>query len=177
MQKTNFSNHESIRCAYPIVKETIPQSSLGYTTNNKYPEFPPLMSDGRSITATWQHDAVINAKLVEDNKIQSNWEYRKYLTNNAFDVMQNNFREASNDMGYISRHMTPLSIQSNLVNNMLTPKTYETVHDNTKYLGHTTSDLKTTYLTREQLNSRKVSPVITQESFIRLTAEMNKTSK
>ena len=34
---------EQLNCAYPIIKETIPKSSLGYNTNNKYPEFPPLM--------------------------------------------------------------------------------------------------------------------------------------
>ena len=80
MQSTQ---QEFIRCAYPVVKETVPLSSRGYYTNNKYPEVPPLMSDGRAITAAWQHDAVTNAKLIEENNIKSNWAYRKYLTQNA----------------------------------------------------------------------------------------------
>jgi hypothetical protein len=40
---------ETIQCAYPVVKETVPQSERGYRTNNKYPQFPPLMNDGRSM--------------------------------------------------------------------------------------------------------------------------------
>jgi hypothetical protein len=48
-----FQNSEKLDCAYPVVKETLPLSSRGYHTNNKYPEFPPLMNDGRSIVASW----------------------------------------------------------------------------------------------------------------------------
>ena len=27
---------ETIQCAYPVIKETVPQSERGYRTNNKY---------------------------------------------------------------------------------------------------------------------------------------------
>ena len=159
--------HEFIRCAYPVVKETVPLSSRGYYTNNKYPEVPPLMSDGRAITAAWQHDAVTNAKLIEENNIKSNWAYRKYLSQNATQVMQDNFRESSNDTGYNSRFAAAPNIQSNQVMSFSQPLVYSSVEDNTKTLGHTTSDLKTDYLSREILQSRMISPVITQDVLIR----------
>lgn len=158
---------ESIRSAYPIIKETVPQSDRGYKTNNKYPEFPPMMSDGRSITATWQHDAVTNYKLIEENNIKSNWNYRKFLTQNAVNVMEQNFRESSNDVGYNSRFITAPSIQSNFVSNMSTPILYSSVENNQSVLGTTTSNLKTDYLTREKLWARKISPVITQDQLIK----------
>ena len=50
--------------AYPPIKETLPPSALGYRANNKYDGFPPLMSDGRTITATYQPEAVLNEHLL-----------------------------------------------------------------------------------------------------------------
>ena len=161
------AKQEFIRCAYPVIKETVPLSSRGYYTNNKYPEVPPLMSDGRAITAAWQHDAVTNAKLIEENNIKSNWAYRKYLIHNATQVMQDNFRESSNDTGYNSRFATAPNIQSNQVMGFSSPLVYSSIEDNTKTLGHTTSDLKTDYLSREILQSRTISPAITQDALIK----------
>ncbi len=165
---------ETIQSAYPVVKETVPQSERGYRTNNKYPQFPPLMNDGRSITATWQHDAVTNAKLIEENHIRSNWEYRRFLTQNAAGVMEQNFRESSNDLGYNSRFATASDIQSNLFEGTSTPALYSSVQENKSVLGRTISDLKTNYLTREDLQSRKFSPVITQDQFIKSMGAENR---
>lgn len=158
---------ESIRSAYPIIKETVPKSERGYNTNNKYASFPPLMSDGRSITATWQHDAVTNHKLVQENNIKSNWNYRKFLTDNAANLIEQNFRESSNDVGYNSRFTTAPNVQSNFVSNMGSPTFYTSVEHNPSTLGHTISDLKTSYLSRENLQARKISPVITQDQLIK----------
>ena len=153
-----FSN---LDCAYPVVKETVPMSKRGYNTNNKYPEFPPLMSDGRAITATWQPEASINQDLIESNGIKSNWEYRKYLTHNAKEIMEYNFRESSTDAGYYKRPIDIPSIQTNEVKyNVNAPHTYNSANDNTKPFGHATSDLKNMYLTREELEKRKVAPII-----------------
>jgi hypothetical protein len=165
-----FSNNAaSLEYAYPIIKETVPQSALGYHANNKYDGFPPLMSDGRSVTATWQPESTINADLIQSNDIQSNWQYRRYLTKNALEVMQYNFKESSNDIGYYKRPLEVLNIQSNLVSDIKNkPYTFNSVLDNTKPLGYMSSDLKDSYLTREQLNSRKISPVITQEQLLKM---------
>jgi len=162
------SQFEKLDNAYPVIKETIPRSSLGYATNNKYPEFPPLMSDGRSITATWQPEALINDDLIQSNNIRSNWQYRKYLTKNAKDIMEYNFRESSNDVGYYKRPIDLPNMQSNNVKNMNgVPYNFTSLLDPSKPFGYQTSDLKETYLTREQLDSRKISPVITQDQLLK----------
>jgi len=163
-----FSNtFETIDCAYPIIKETIPKSSLGYNTNNKYPEFPPLMSDGRAITASYQPEAVINNQMIKQNNIHSNWEYRKYLTENSKQIMEYNFREACNDAGYYKRYTDiPLNSNEKMLNNT-NPYMFNSFLDNNKPFGYVNSDLKNLYLSREQLNARKISPVITQEEIMR----------
>ena len=90
-----FSNkYENLECAYPVIKETIPKSSLGYASNNKYPEFPPLMSDGRAIVGSWQPESTENQLIIENNGIKSNWQYRRYLTQNSKDIQEYNFRES-----------------------------------------------------------------------------------
>ena len=155
---------ESLSSAYPVIKETVPQSALGYNTNNKYPQFPPLMSDGRSVTASWQPESSINADLIESNGITSNWQYRKFLTHNAKQIMEYNFRESSNDIGYYKRPADLPSMQSDKVSDLYTsPYAYKSVLDRAKPFGASTSDLKELYLSREQLNARKISPVITQD--------------
>lgn len=163
-----YSNQpENIRSAYPIIKETIPRSSLGYNTNNKYPEFPPLMSDGRAVISSWQPESVINKELMESNNIKSNWQYRQYLTHNSQQLMEYNFRESANDVGYTKRAGDIPSIQSNSANGLKSsPYLYSSVLDETKPFGHSTSDLKTLYLTREQLEARKISPIITQDKLL-----------
>jgi hypothetical protein len=155
-----FSPQE-LNYAYPIIKETIPKSSLGYNTNNKYPEFPPLMMDGRAITASYQPESIINESIIHDNNIKSNWEYRKFLTANAKNLMEYNFRESCNDAGYYKRYDDIVNKSGNV------PYYYQSNNDNSKPFGYSSSDLKDLYLSREQLNSRKVSPVITQEELIR----------
>jgi len=167
-----FQNSEKLDYAYPVVKETLPLSSRGYHTNNKYPEFPPLMNDGRSIVASWQPEATTNADLIQSNNIKSNWEYRKYLIDNAKQVCEYNFREACNDAGYYKRPIDLPSIQSNIVDGFLTkPYNYTGVLDNTKPFGYSSSDLKEIYLSREQLDARKFSPSITQYDL--LTSSQN----
>ena len=153
---------ESIASAYPVIKETIPQSALGYHTNNKYPEFPPLMSDGRTVTASWQPEAVANAELIKTSGVQSNWQYRQYLTQHALPIMQHNFREMSNDVGYTLREGDLSKIQSgNIVDYAVSfPYLYSSPSDQTKPLGYQSTDLKQLYLSREELNSRKMAPSI-----------------
>ena len=157
-----FSNNfEQLNCAYPVIKESIPKSSLGYNTNNKYPEFPPLMMDGRAVIASYQPESILNESLIRENNIKSNWEYRKFLTSNAQQLLEYNFREACNDAGYYKRY-------EDIVNGSnSTPYHYSSATDNSKPFGYSSSDLKDLYLSREQLNASKVSPVITQEELIR----------
>ena len=138
---------------------SIPATQLGYGTNNRFPEFPPLMQDGRSILSSWQPEAVINDRILKNNGIKSNWEYRRFLSQNAKEILDHNFREACNDTGF---NMTPPYAHSN------GPYLYEGIEDTTVPLGVQNSDLKQLYLSREQLDARKVAPQVTQEELFAL---------
>lgn len=142
-----------VDCAYPPTVVTLPKSSLGYNTNNMYPEFPPMMADGRSLLSSWQPESKINDNMIKQNNIKNNWEYRQYLTKNGDEIRQTNYTETANDTGYV---IPPY--QSEASKNV--PYKYNSYHDSTKPLGYNDSDLKQLYLTREQLNSRKVAPVV-----------------
>jgi hypothetical protein len=150
-------NSAKIDCAYPVIKETVPQSALGYNTNNLYPKFPPKMSDGRSAISSWQPESAANNQLLKNNDIKSNWEYRKYLTHHSQQVMEYNFRETCNDTGYF---IPPLEVGEPNKHSTNVPYTYTSYTDNSKPEGYQESDLKDMYLTREQLNSRKVAPTL-----------------
>jgi hypothetical protein len=138
-----FYNFEpvSLQCAYPqTTVETIPASKLGYSTNNRYDGFPPLMSDGRTITASYQPQSETNKEILRQSGIQSNWQYRQYLVANADAIMKQNFQEACNDVGYVSRYPNEV-VPSPPIR-----------HNDTTY-GQ--SDLKQLYLSREELNLKK----------------------
>ena len=153
---------------YSIYQDIEPQakSSLGYHTNNKYPTFPPLMSDGRAITASWQPEAVANNHLIEQNNIQSNWEYRKFLTDNAVQLMKENFTETSNDMGYYKRYAEPTVSGNAVSGRVATPFVYTSSNYGETPKGYVMSDLKSDYLSREELEQRKQPVVFTQEKML-----------
>ena len=140
----------------PLTESTsliIPRSSLGYATNNKYPKFPPKMTDGRSLVSTWQNETQMNDQLIKNNNIKTNWQYRQFLTKNAITIMEYNSRESANDTGYIF----PIKKEEKL-NTMIASATFDSLNDRSKAFQK--SDLKELYLTREQLNAKKISPVI-----------------
>ena len=128
-------------------------------SNNIHFNFPPIMNDGRNY-ASWQPDAVINKRIQKQEKIRSNWEYRQYLQNNGLQIMNYNNLEACYDLGLDPHVQTGKTPSSNV------PYAFKSVFDtNTPGFGYCNSDLKNPYLSREQLNSRMVSPSINPSNF------------
>lgn len=147
----------------------------GYQTNNIYPDFPPLMNDGRSVTAAYNPNAVQTEQIVIENNLKTSWEYRNFLTRNATKVRDHNYLDALNEFGYTA---TPADIvvygkpvsegargaAALRTGGVDTPYIFTSVMDNNRRardVFSSDSDLKTTYLTREQLNARRVAPVWT----------------
>jgi hypothetical protein len=82
--------------------------------------------------------------------------------------MTYNFTESSNDVGYYKRFAKSDNMNSNPTGFSSTPYMYSSIMDNKEVMGVSNTDLKSEYLSREQLNSRKVSPSITQEELLRM---------
>ena len=152
--------YQSVENAYPsYIKETLPPSSLGYGTNNQYPFFPPKMADGRSVISSWNPESELNHQLKQEqglyNSDNPNWLYRRYLQNNGYKIMENNYNETANDTGsYLPNNSK--DVQTSL-SERNAPNWFDSYSDNSKPKGYQDSDLKELYLTREQLNARKVA--------------------
>jgi len=126
-----------------------------YATNNIHFDFPPIMNDGRNF-ASWQPEAVINKQIQQEQGIKSNWEYRKYLTNNASTIMKFNAQESIENSG-----VNPFCNSGNTPSSNV-PYIFRSTHDTSSPgYGYNTSDLKTPYLSREQLQSRMIAPSFT----------------
>ncbi len=117
----------------------------GYSTNNKYPGFPPLMNDGRAVIAAYQPEADINNQLLKQSGVTSNFEYRQYLIHNATDIMRRNFEDSANDMGYYVNSDSNVSTQPS-----------------------DDSDLKQMYMSREELQKRKVVHTLSPSDYQKL---------
>lgn len=153
----------------------------GYKTNNVYDEFPPLMMDGRTITASYEPYAVVTEKIIRDADIKSNWEYRNFMTKNANKIRNYNYYNALTDAGYVSRPIDLLgdgaAADDSLggfakpYNVSKTPILMDSIMDTRRAPNDSfamDSDLKQLYLSREQLNARKIAPVVTQEQFLNI---------
>lgn len=112
------------------------------------------MSDGR-IYSSYQPQSQVNDNLRARENIKSNWDYRRYLVTNADEVVKFNSLGATGELGL------PLVPRSGTTSSSNTPFTFVTTADpRTPPFGYTTSDLKTPYLSREQLQARLISPPV-----------------
>jgi hypothetical protein len=118
-------------------------ASIYSGSNNAFSNLPPMMSDGR-IFSNLIPDEVINDSIKREAGITSNWDYRRYLQNNASHIIRQNSQSAIASTGLIE----------NPANNV----PVDFFGQNNDFEQH--SDLKTQYLSREQLNSRLIAPVI-----------------
>jgi hypothetical protein len=132
-------------------------------SNNIHFDFPPIMKDGRNY-ANWQPGGALNEEIRKNNKIHSNWAYRKFLTENADTIIRTNQAFACDDCCSCPARY-PSVTQPKTNNN--TPFLYKSCLDNSQPFGYENSDLKNLYLSDVQLESRMVTPVITQEQILR----------
>lgn len=136
-------------------------------SNNIHFDYPPIMSDGRNF-ANWQPGAVIDENLRKTANIKTNADYRKYLVSKADEIIKYNQLQACDECcacasKTITEYETPP--QSQRFNS--TPYLYKSCVDSTTPFGYEHSDLKSSYLTREQLQARMVAPIISQDQLIR----------
>jgi hypothetical protein len=133
-------------------------------SNNIHYDFPPIMNDGRNY-ANWLPGGALNEKVRKEASITTNWQYRRYLSENADTIIRQNQISACGECG-----VTILSSEEQNRQKFVqaqTPYLYKSCLDMTKpNYGYESSDLKNMYLTELQLQSRMITPVITQEQLI-----------
>lgn len=145
-------------------------ANLGYATNNRYPQFPPIMADGRSVVSSWNPESQWNQQIAATQNLDSNWKYRHFLINNADTILENQYFASSNDTGsFLPNTYKAESMQENSARGgdkddamMSIPFFYTSYSSNPSYpkgyVPREPSDLKSMYLNREQLFARKFTP-------------------
>ena len=98
----------------------------------------------------------MNNQILRNNGIKSNWEYRRYLTQNAEQIMRDNFSSAANDIGYYDNN--DFSSSANGSGSYSAQFSAPDIEN----------DLKQMYMSREELQSKRIAPVISQEELIRM---------
>ena len=135
-------------------------------SNNIHLDFPAIMNDGRNY-ADWQPGSVINERIRQEANIKSNWEYRRYLCNNADTIIKVNQMSACGDCCANTSQYT----NNDATNNGTTPTNnspflFKSCMDTSKPFGYQNSDLKNMYLSDVSLQSRMVTPVFSQAELI-----------
>tara|TARA_B100001758_G_scaffold247874_1_gene267980 strand:+ start:18188 stop:18625 length:438 start_codon:yes stop_codon:yes gene_type:complete len=129
-------------------------------SNNIHFDFPPIMNDGRNYSS-WQPNARINNDIIKKYNIKSNSDYRAFLTKNADNIIKQNQLTACGGC------CNCLNIQQSTKTSN-TPYLYQSCSDSTQPYGYENSDLKETYLSREQLNRNSQLPSLTQEDYLKM---------
>jgi len=126
-------------------------------SNNIHFDFPPIMSDGRNFSS-WQPGSVLSEELRKNAGIKSNWEYRRYMTQNADQIIKMNQMSACNQCCPVYNNSDISSSNS--------PYIFKSSSDKSKPFGYEDSDLKNIYLSKFQLESRMVTPVVSQSQLL-----------
>ncbi len=170
--KTNTLAEKRVTIVHPK-PEDFPASARGYSTNNVYSGFPPIMSDGRALIGAWQPESLENDALIRDSGIKSNWDYRQYLQKNAETVVRRNFVESANDFGFYERGTYESAIGTgsfapSVAHASTAPAIYGSVSEPEHSYGYSQSDLKQAYLSREELAAKKQPITITQAELLQM---------
>lgn len=127
-------------------------------SNNIHFNSPPLMSDGRNFSS-WKSSCSLDEEIKKKIKIDSNWEYRQYLTQNTNSIMKHNLKLMCDNCCKCSYKKGEGGIDKYL---------FSSCSDKTAPFGYQQSDLKNLYLSKQELNSKLRAPILTQEQYLKL---------
>lgn len=165
MFSSSLNEFTNLENAYPKLNFEFSRTMYPVHKNIQTPEIPTIMSAGQPVFANWQPEAANNSDLLTKANITTNWQYRKYLTQNAKDLMEYNYRESNNENSLAVRQSEVPKIGCNKVQGMTnTPRLQTNVVDTTHRFGKPTSDLKNMYLSQQQATALKISPVVEQDT-------------
>jgi hypothetical protein len=134
-------------------------SNKGLGFNNKYSDFAPLMSDSRMFTAYDPHYEN-NDKYMEKNNIETNYDYRQYLIQNADKIIKENQQTMCDQVG-VCRFSSEPYVQRNPEGKYL----YKGHSDKNQPYGYESSDMKDTYVQKSARQSRMAAPIMSQQNF------------
>jgi hypothetical protein len=129
-------------------------------SNNIHFDYPPLMSDGRNYT-DWNPSCEINKQFIKNHNIQTNYQYRQFLINNAKKIKESNMVSACDNCG-VCNYGYPFNADYN------GKYLFKSCFDKHRPYGYECSDLKNAYLSRQELQSRMIAPLMSQQGYLSL---------
>jgi hypothetical protein len=105
----------------------------------------------------WQPDCKINNEIKSASNITSNWKYRQYMQSNANQIMKYNAMESI----YASGN-NPYAL-NNTISSPNVPRKFDSLHDESKPFIN--SDLKQSFLKKQQFNATLIAPSIPTDKF------------
>lgn len=129
-------------------------------SNNIHFDSPPIMMDGRNFAA-WQPGAQISDNIRKQAGIKTNWQYRKYMVDNADSIIRYNQLEACDQCC-----SCPAKYGNGAPEGQNAPFLYKGCLDKSQPFGYENSDLKNLYLSKYDLQCRMYTPVMTQAELL-----------
>lgn len=130
-------------------------------SNNIHFDRPAMMSDGKNYTL-YNPACDLNKKIQQKNNLKNNFEYRQFLITNGISIMNKNNKIVCEGN---SECVKPSASNINTHKYL-----FKKISDNTRPYGYESSDLKNIYLSRQDLNSKFVAPIVTQEELLKLNS-------
>ena len=116
------------------------------------------MADGRNF-ASWKSSCSLDEEIKKKINIQSNWDYRQFLTQHSNNIMKHNLKLMCDGCCKCSYNTNNEGENKYL---------FTSCSDSTTPYGYQESDLKNMYLSRQSLNSQLMAPILTQEQYLKL---------
>lgn len=119
-------------------------------SNNIHFDFPAIMNDSRNYSAFIPNIELDN-HIKQQNNIKNNTEYRKFLQNNANDIIRSNFIASGMNSNVIFNQLIEKHNESK-------PYIFNNLLSRDQPYGYESSDMKEIYLSRQELNGRIHAP-------------------
>jgi hypothetical protein len=129
---------------------------MNSSTNQTYYTITPM----NPFESSWQPSAIVNSQIQTEAGITSNWKYRQYIQNNANHIMKYNTMEyiyASGNNPYVITNKEPSTNVPLLLTSL-----YDQTHPS---YGFNNSDLKQSFVRKQQISGRMVAPSIPTTNF------------
>lgn len=130
--------------------------------NNKFLNFPAKMEDGRGFSE-WYSEGILNKSIRDRYNIKKNWQYRQFLQNHSNEIIEANQLLSCDECStcpYYSPNTEPTYNNTKIISDseLNIPDPY----------GFNNSDLKSAYLSRQELQSRMTTPILSQDLLLSL---------
>ena len=135
------------------------------TTNNKYFQCPPRMSDGRHFT-DYRSNVYVNDLIRYTNKTGSNYEYRQFLIHNADSLMKmnNEYMDYMNGCKECNAQQIPFKtecfINQNYSNCYLSDENGIGIYNKTMQIQDNKANVKLGNVSSESYGTPKVTNVV-----------------